>query len=185
MLVMEKNRRQVAMTDWVAADIDAAIAALGARIAAVETRMTEVIDADAALAERRARVQTTPGVGAAISAVLVAGLPELGAFDAKAIAALAGIAPHPRDSGVMEGPRTIGGGRPQVRKALYQMAVTAVRCDPVMRAHYQQLRVRRPFKVAIIACARRMLGILTMMVRDGLAWQETRVGQGQFLPPSA
>jgi len=62
------------------------------------------------------------------------------------------------------------------------MAMTAVRWDPAMRAHYQQLRARRPHKVAIVAVARRMLGILNAMVRDGLTWQQTRVGQGAFLP---
>jgi hypothetical protein len=42
-----------------------------------------------------------------------------------------------------------------------------------------------PHKPAVIACARRMLGILNAMVRKGLTWQETEVGQGQFLPDSA
>jgi hypothetical protein len=39
-----------------------------------------------------------------------------------------------------------------------------------------------PHKPAVIACARRMLGILNAMLRDGLIWQDTKVGQGQFLP---
>ena len=70
-------------------------------------------------------------------------------------------------------------------RALYQMALTAVRHNPVMAVHYRQLRERRPPKVALIAVARRLLGILNAMVRDGLTWQDTRVGQGQFLPEPA
>jgi len=115
----------------------------------------------------------------------VAGLPELGVFDRRAIASLAGVAPHPHDSGTTTGPRACVGGRRHVTKVRYQLAVTAVRCDPVMRAHYQQLRSRCRYKVAIIACARRLLGILTAMLRDGLTWQETEVGQGHFLPETA
>lgn len=76
-------------------------------------------------------------------------------------------------------------GNPAIRKALYQMAVTAVKHDPAMKTHFRQLRLRLPYKAAIIACARRMLGILNAMVREGLTWKETRVGQGQFLPDPA
>jgi hypothetical protein len=65
------------------------------------------------------------------------------------------------------------------------VATTAVRCNPVMRAHYQQLRQRMPHTPVVIACARRMLGILNAMVRDSLTWQQTRVGQGQFLSTPA
>jgi transposase len=66
------------------------------------------------------------------------------------------------------------------------MALSAVRCDPAMKAHYQQLLARGKTKlVALLACARRMLGILNAMVRDGLTWQQTRVGQGAFLPQPA
>jgi hypothetical protein len=33
----------------------------------------------------------------------------------------------------------------------------------------------------MIACERRLVGILNAMLRDGLTWQETDVGQGHFL----
>ncbi len=184
MLVQEKNRLGTA-SEVTAHRHRRTIAYFQEQLREIEQEITDLIATDAQLAERRRLLATTPGIGAAISAVLVAGLPELGAFDAKAIASLAGIAPHPRDSGTTQGHRAIVGGRRHICKALYQMAVTAVRCNPTIRAHYQQLRTRRPHKVALIACARRMLGIITVMLRDGLTWQETRVGQEHFLPPSA
>lgn len=126
-----------------------------------------------------------PGIGPVLSAVLLAGLPELGTLDRRAIAALAGVAPHPHDRGDSQGQRHIGGGRPADSRALYQMAVTAVRSNALMQTHDAQLHLRRPRKVALIAWARRMLGILTAMLRDGLTWQDTRVGQGPFLPNTA
>jgi hypothetical protein len=37
----------------------------------------------------------------------------------------------------------------------------------------------------VIACARRMLGILNAMLRDELSWQDTDVGRGHVLPQTA
>ncbi len=108
------------------------------------------------------------------------GVAGAGSADGKALAALAGVGAASRDSAQ---PAVLRRRRRHIAQALYQMAMTAVRWDPAMRAHYQQLRARRrPHKVAIVAVARRMLGILNAMVRDGLTWQQTRVGQGAFLP---
>ena len=45
----------------------------------------------------------------------------------KEIAALVGVAPLNRDSGHWRGKRTIWGGRPQVRAALYMSALVATR----------------------------------------------------------
>lgn len=42
---------------------------------------------------------------------LFANLPELGTLTRKEVAALAGVAPFPRDSGTLKGRRTIWGGR--------------------------------------------------------------------------
>lgn len=168
------------------ADIQqAVIASLAAQVAEVEARIAAVLTEDAALGARQTRLRTAPGVGAVIGTVLVVALPELGLVDGKALASLAGVAPHPHESGRQRGQRHCMGGRRQVTRALYQMALTAVRHDPVMGAYYRQLRARRPTKVALIAVARRMLGILNAMVRDGLTWPETQVAQGAFLPTAA
>ncbi|MDQ3653623.1 MAG: transposase, partial [Chloroflexota bacterium] len=114
------------------------------------------------------------------------GLIELGAGDRRTIASLAGVAPHPQESGQHRGDQAVCGGRPVIRRALYPMVLTAVHHDPAMTAHYQHLLARgNKKKVALIACARRMLGIITAMLRDGLTWQQTKVGQGQFLPKEA
>ncbi len=66
-------------------------------------------------------------------------LPELGTLTRQQIAKLVGVAPMNRDSGQMQGKRRIRGGRAPVRVALYMATLSAVRWDPMMRAHYQQL----------------------------------------------
>ena len=145
--------------------------------------MAERIAADPAWTARVAQLTTVPGLKQMLAPQLAAGLPELGALDRRAIASLAGVAPHPRESGTQAKPRPVRGGRATIRRVLYLMALTASRQDPVIKAHDQQLLARgKARKVALLACARRMLGIINAMVRDGLTWQQTKVGQGQFLP---
>lgn len=74
-----------------------------------------------------------------------------------------------RDSGQMLGRRRIRGGRAPVRKALYMATLSAVRWDPAIRAHYQQLRERgKVGKVALVACMRKLLTIVNARRRDEL-----------------
>ena len=70
---------------------------------------------------------------------LLAYLPELDTLDRKQIAALAGVAPINRDSGIMRGKRTVRGGRARVRAALHMGALVATRYNPVIRVFYQRL----------------------------------------------
>ena len=64
---------------------------------------------------------------------------ELRRLDRRAVAALVGVAPFARDSGLMKGRRTIWGGRHQVRAVLYMAALVAVRHNPALRAFYLRL----------------------------------------------
>ena len=116
-------------------------------------------------------LRTAPGVGPIVSRTIIAELPELGQLSRKKIAALVGVAPLNRDSGLLRGRRKIYGGRRTVRTALYMAALSAVRGNSVLRDFYEQLRGRgKPAKVALTACMRRMLTILSAMARDGQDW---------------
>ena len=111
------------------------------------------------------------GVGPTTSSTLLIELPELGELDRREIAALVGLAPFNRDSGLMRGRRSIYGGRSHVRTMLYMAATTAIRCNPVIRPFYEQLRSRgKPHKVAMVACMRKMLTILNAMLRQSTPW---------------
>jgi len=118
------------------------------------------------------RLQTCRGVGQVTAVQLVVELPELGQLARGQIAALAGVAPLNRDSGQQRGRRSIWGGRAAVRSALYMAALSASRFNPAIRAFYQRLLARgKEKKVALIACARKLLTILNAMLRDGTDWQ--------------
>ncbi len=108
-------------------------------------------------------------MGPIFQATSLALLPELGRLSRQQIAKLVGVAPMNRDSGQTSGKRRIRGGRAPVRVALYMATLSAVRWDPVMRAHYQQLRARgKPGKVALVACMRKLLIIVNARRRDEL-----------------
>ena len=114
---------------------------------------------------------TVPGVGLILTATLLSGLPELGQLNRKEVAALVGVAPYNHDSGAMRGRRRIAGGRAAVRTVLYMATVSALKCNPVIRAYKEHLVSQgKPTKVAIVACMRKLLTILNAMLRDRKPW---------------
>ena len=118
--------------------------------------------------ERDDLLRSVPGVGPQLSAALLAGLPELGALGRRQIAALAGVAPMNRDSGAMRGRRSVSGGRGRVRAVLYMGALVASRHNPVIRTFYQRLLAAgKTKKLAPIACMRKLLTILSSMMKSG------------------
>jgi len=122
--------------------------------------------------EKSRLLSSVPGVGPGLTSTLLAYLPELGQLDRKQIAALVGVAPFNRDSGILRGKRTVWGGRAQVRAVLYMSVVSAIQCNEVIRRFYQQLRViGKPAKVALVACMRKLLVILNAMLRNRTPWR--------------
>ncbi len=54
-----------------------------------------------------------------------------------------------------------------VRKALYMATLVAMRWNDRIKAYYQLLRAKgKPAKVAMVACMRKLLTILNVMVRN-------------------
>jgi len=181
MLVEEKNRRQQA-TPLLRPAIAAHIAWLEGQRDEVDRLLQSVVASDPDWQARVELLDSVPGIGPLTATIVAVGMPELGACSGKAAAALLGAAPYAVESGLLRGQRHIGGGRRLVRHALYEAVTSTIRWEPTLRDHYARLRAaRKPHKVAMIACERRLVGILNAMLRDGLTWQETEVGQGRFL----
>jgi len=140
---------------------------LDGEIAAIEARITTLIETEPAIAEDARLLRSAPGVGPVACMQLIAQMPELGQIGPKQVAALAGLAPLNVDSGTHRGKRTIGGGRKRVRDALYMAALNAVRRSGSFRSFYQRLRTAgKPAKLALIAVARKLLTTLNAMLRD-------------------
>jgi transposase len=101
-------------------------------------------------------------------------LPELGQLTRQQIAKLVGVASLNRDSGQSQGKRRIYGGRAEVWVALYMATLSAVRWEPLMKVHYQQLRAPGKLaKVALVACMRKLLTIINARRRDELRAEAT------------
>lgn len=121
--------------------------------------------------ERDELLRTVPGVGPMRSRTLLGDLPELGRLSRRQIAKLVGVAPLSRDSGTMRGRRFVQGGRASVRAMLYMGALVATRHNPRIRSCYTRLvEAGKPKKLALVACMRKLLTILNVMVRTNTAW---------------
>lgn len=163
--LLQAQRQQAAMTSPQVRKLAArTIAALVRELAAIDRAMKALIQQHATPALRSSK-----GLGPVFQATMLALLPELGELDRRQIAKLVGVAPMNRDSGQGQGKRRIYGGRAAVRVALYMATLSAVRWNPTMKAHYQQLRARGKLaKVALVACMRKLLGIINARRRDEL-----------------
>lgn len=181
--VRELNRLKTATEPVVCASITRHLTMIDTERDALDRAIADTIAHDEDLITKTNLLDSAPGIGAVLAATIIAGLPELGQVRSKPLAALVGVAPFARDSGKHAGYRAISGGRATVRKALYQAVTTGLRCNPALRCHVAKLKAAgKPHKVAMVAAMRRLLNILNAMVRDGLTWQQTQVGQGRFLP---
>lgn len=166
-IVRESQRLALACDALIRRDIKSMIVDLRRRRRVFEAEILRQVKAHEPLHRLYRRLLTAPGIGPKIAAVLVARLPELGSVDRRAIASLAGVAPHACDSGQRLGKRRIWGGRADVRRALYLAAFIASRRDPELRAFRQRLQAAgKSFKAAVIATARKLLTNLNAVIAD-------------------
>ena len=171
MLVAEKNRRGSAATKAARADIEAHIEWLEQRLKALDKQLKDQLKGCVSWQQKDKVLQSVKGIGFVTSVSLLADCPELGQLNRHQIAKLAGVAPLNRDSGKQRGTRHIYAGRAQVRAKLYMATLTAIRCNPVIKAFYQKLIARNKLKkVAIVACMRKLLTIINVMVRENKCW---------------
>ncbi len=125
---------------------------------AVEKQIRALLAQDAPLQQRVDCLDQIKGVGPRTAWLVLAHMPELGQINRQEVAALAGLAPWTRESGAMKGMRRIGGGRPEIRLALYMAALSAARYNPVLLPFYLRLRAKeKPAKVALTAVMRKLL----------------------------
>ena len=134
------------------------LATLKKQMAAIDTRMAGLIAEDQTLKQKAQKLTAVAGVGSRTAVLLLARMPELGTLNRTQAAALAGLAPFNRDSGILRGKRTIFGGRRAVRCGLYMAALVAARHNLILRNFYQRLRRNgKPHKVALTAVMRKLL----------------------------
>jgi transposase len=163
----EKNRLQAPVVDSViVGSVKRTLTFLEKEIAKVGESIEELITQQTSFHAKKQLLTTVTGIGDTIASSFLAWLPELGIFTHKQLAALVGVAPYHHESGQYHGKRRIQGGRGAVRSALYLATLSAVRWNPLLKDFYQALLERgKPKKVALIACAHKLLRIINAMIR--------------------
>jgi transposase len=142
------------------------------QIQAVEGQLAKLLEENRPLQQRAEALDEIEGVGLRSALVVLSHMPELGYLNRGKVAALAGLAPWTRESGTLKGLRCIGGGRAEIRTALYMCSLSAVRCNPTLKAFYQRLIARgKPGKVALTAVMRKLLIFMNAKLKS-LAVQE-------------
>jgi transposase len=128
------------------------------QIERVEAQIQKLMDQDQTLRQRIECLDAIAGVGLRTAVLVLAHMPELGQLNRQQATALAGLAPWTRDSGTMKGRRCIGGGRPEVRTALYMASLSGIKSNPILKAFYLHLTGKgKPGKVALTAVMRKLL----------------------------
>ena len=170
---MESNRLQQTTARAAQKSIRHVLKLLEKEVEQLEAEIARLLQSDDDWRAKVELLSTTPGVAQVTSATLVAEVPELGRLNRQAIAALVGLAPFNDDSGRHRGIRRIAGGRASVRRVLYMAALSARRCNPVIRAFAQRLAAqgKKP-KVIITACMRKLLVILNTMLKNNTPWKD-------------
>ena len=173
MLTAEKNRLEKA-SPRVAREMKGHIRDLERRVEALDKELQDLVRSCPDWRMKEQLLRGVPGIGPVLASTLLADLPELGTLNRRQIAALVGVAPLNRDSGVLRGKRSVWGGRAHVRAALFMNALVASRFNPVIKAFYQRLcATGKPKKVALVACMRKLLTILNSMLRNQTSWNPT------------
>lgn len=166
----EGNRLESVADPVIAKELKQSIKRLVTAEATYTRQIAACIDAHPAFRRISERLQDESGVGPQTAATLLAYFPELGRINRQQAAALAGLAPYDHASGTHDGKRAIFGGRKRIRRALYLAAISAARWSPWVKDIYVNLRARgKCAKVALIACARKLLVRLNSLVATALS----------------
>jgi transposase len=173
MIVAERQRQKRLTNRRLQKSIVRLLAALQKELSSLERDIDETVRGSPAWREKEDLLASVPGIGKTIARTLIAELPELGSLDRRKVAALVGLAPWTRQSGKWKGKSFIGGGRADVRAALFLGAMVAARHNPELKAFRDRLvKAGKPKLVALVATARKLLTILNAIIRDQKPWRQ-------------
>lgn len=170
-LIAEKNRLSTC-PEWVREGIEEHVLWIEEHIELLDKEIQTFIAQNPEWRQRAEIIDSVPGVGVVTASTMVAELPELGILNRKKIAALVGVAPFNKDSGLKKKKRRIFGGRDGVRRTLFMATLSAIKFNPIIRTFYERLlRYGKEKKVAIVACMRKLLVIINSMVKKSEKWR--------------
>jgi len=170
MLIQEKNRLGTAH-DSVIPLIKEHIAYLEREIEKVRAQVTELIDRNPDLRQKKDLLDSIPGIGKATIASILAELVDLERFSrVRELVAFIGLAPRETLSGtsIKGKPRLCKTGNARLRRALYMPALVSIQYNPLMIAFYERLKERgKNGKVIVCAIMRKLVHIIFGVLKSG------------------
>ena len=168
----ENNRLKQSWDDDAKQSIRDVLELLKKQLKSIDSLLVQMLLTDTANKRKIEILQSVKGIGPVTISTLIAELSELGKLNRGEVAKLVGVAPINRDSGTKSGKRFIGGGHGQVRRVLYMATIVAIRHNVTIKAFYIQLKSKgKESKVAIVACMRKLVTILNLLVKTNQTWQ--------------
>jgi transposase len=152
-------------------------ATLNDQIKAADARIAAVAAGDPIVA----RLTTAPGVGPVTASAFVATIDDITRFrSAHDLEAYLGVAPRERSSGEKRQPgRITKAGNGRLRWLLVEAGWQILRSKSAetaaLRAWTRTIAQRRGKRIAVVALARRLAGILYAMWRDGVTYDAQRI----------
>jgi transposase len=161
-----KNRRKAPTCDHIVAFLDDELDFYVKQIKAVEDEIEALLALNTMIADKEKKLRNIKGIGPVSARILIAMLPELGKVTRRQIASLAGLAPHPDQSGITTKKRPMTGGRDLVRSTLFLAALSAAKHHPTLKLFYDNLIANlKPAKKALAAIARKLVTIANAVLR--------------------
>ena len=165
------NRKAVALDPLIKRQLAQRLRHIDGQIQAIDNRLRTLRGSDPDLTLRVDILTSIPGFAEPTANTLVVEAPELGRLDNSQAGSLVGLAPIASDSGQTNRRRSIRGGRPRARRALYMPALSAIRFNPEFKAKYQaMITAGKPPKVAIVAIMRKLFILANALIRDQRKW---------------
>lgn len=169
MRVQEKCRLKAPENDCIKESCQKTIDFFNSQINELNDAIQKIIDENPELQKRQKILKTVPGIGPKLSQDFVCLMPALGYLSRKEVASLAGVAPHPKESGKTIGYRRITGGRSSIRVRLFIAAMAAARSKSSLGAFYSDLVGRGKKKmVAITALMRKIIVIANARLKEAI-----------------
>lgn len=160
---------------WIVTQLFEQLTLIETQLAAVRQRLREFA-AKASESEARDRrvLHSVTGVGEVTAEVVLAEVGDVGRFrSAKQVVAYAGLAPGRRESaGKVRDLGITRRGSALLRWVLVEASWQAVRRSGYWRGIDAALKKRRGSRRAIVAVARRLLGVLVALLRSGARYEE-------------
>ena len=167
------NRLATARHTIIKTQIKARLAQIILDLAEIDAQIAAIIAANSDLKQRKKILMSIKGIGPLTAHILIATMPELGSISNARAASLAGLAPIERSSGKMILPAHIGGGRANVRNALYMPAICAIQHNNDLKNKFNTLVAAHiPKMKATVAIMRKLLILANTLLAKGRIWTE-------------